>query len=103
MVFADHGEAWGEHKFLFHGQDLTEEQLRVPLIVAVPGRKPAVIDEPVALMDVGATLVDLVGLEPPASFRGQSLLPAIDGKTAAPAARSTASCCPPPPGPNTRP
>jgi arylsulfatase A-like enzyme len=80
VVFADHGEAWGEHKFLFHGQDLTEEQLRVPLILAVPGKKPAVIDDPVALMDVGATLVDLVGLEPPASFRGRSLLPAIEGK-----------------------
>jgi hypothetical protein len=81
VVFADHGEAWGEHKFFFHGQDLTEEQLRVPLILAVPGRKPVVVDHPVALIDVGATLVDLVGLEPPAAFRGQSLLPAIDGKS----------------------
>jgi choline-sulfatase len=84
VVFADHGEAWGEHKFYFHGQDLTEEQLRVPLIVAVPGRKPVVVEEPVALIDVGATLVDLVGLEPPAAFRGQSLLAAIDGKTLSP-------------------
>ncbi len=79
LVVADHGEAWGEHKLLFHGQDLTEEQLRVPLILSVPGKKPAVIDEPVALMDVGATLVDLVGLEPPATFKGRSLLPALDG------------------------
>jgi arylsulfatase A-like enzyme len=84
VVFADHGEAWGEHKFLFHGQDLTEEQLRVPLIVAVPGKKPAVINDPVALMDVGATLVDLVGLEPPPSFRGRSLLPAIEGQPLSP-------------------
>jgi choline-sulfatase len=81
LVLADHGEAWGEHKLYFHGQDLTEEQLRVPLILAVPGRKPVVVDDPVALMDVSATLVDLVGLEPPASFRGRSLMPAVDGKT----------------------
>ncbi len=84
VVFADHGEAWGEHKFYFHGQDLTEEQLRVPLIVAVPGKKPVVVNDPVALVDVGATLVDLVGLEPPASFRGRSLLPALDGKPLSP-------------------
>jgi choline-sulfatase len=78
LVVADHGEAWGEHKHFFHGQDLTEEQLRVPLILSIPGRKPAVIDTEAALVDVGPTLLDLVGIETPASFRGRSLLPAID-------------------------
>jgi arylsulfatase A-like enzyme len=81
VVLADHGEAWGEHnKRYFHGQDLTEEQLRVPLIVAIPGRGPVVVEDEVAIVDVGATLLDLVGLTPPAAFRGRSLLPAIDGQ-----------------------
>ena len=80
VVLADHGEAWGEHKHYFHGQDLTEEQLRVPLIVAVPGRKPVVVQDEVAVVDVGATLLDLVGITAPASFRGRSLLAAIDGE-----------------------
>jgi choline-sulfatase len=80
IVHADHGEAWGEHKRYFHGQDLTEEQLRVPLIVAVPGRAPVVADDEVALVDVGPTLLDLVGLQAPRAFRGRSLLPRIDGK-----------------------
>ena len=40
VVMADHGEAWGEHKVYFHGQDLFDEQLRVPLIIAVPGQAP---------------------------------------------------------------
>lgn len=84
VVFGDHGEAWGEHKLYFHGQDLTEEQLRVPLIIAVPGHKPVVVDDEVALLDMGPTLVDLVGATPPASFRGRSLLPAIEGKLLAP-------------------
>lgn len=84
IVFGDHGEAWGEHKTYFHGQDLTEEQLRVPLIVAVPGHKPLVSDEEVALIDVGPTLVDLVGLTPPANLHGRSLLPIIDGGSLAP-------------------
>ncbi|HET6284441.1 MAG TPA: sulfatase-like hydrolase/transferase, partial [Polyangia bacterium] len=47
VVMADHGEAWGEHKAYFHGQDLFDEQLRVPLIISVPGKPPRVIDEDV--------------------------------------------------------
>jgi hypothetical protein len=80
VVFGDHGEAWGEHKRFFHGQDLTEEQLRVPLLIAVPGQKPAVVDDEVGLIDLGPTLVDLVGAGPLPSFRGRSLLPALAGK-----------------------
>jgi hypothetical protein len=81
VVFGDHGEAWGEHKRYFHGQDLTEEQLRVPLLVAVPGQKPSVVDDEVGLIDLGPTLVDLVGAVPLPSFRGRSLLPAIAGRS----------------------
>ena len=76
---ADHGEAWGEHKAYFHGQDLFDEQLRVPLIIAVPGQKPRVIAEDVALVDVAPTLLDLVGAPIPAGMRGRSLLPLIEG------------------------
>jgi len=93
---ADHGEAWGEHKHFFHGQDLTEEQLRVPLIISIPGRKPSVIDREAALVDVGPTLLDLVGLEPPASFRGKSLLPAIDAAEG-PTLDANPNADPPPP------
>jgi arylsulfatase A-like enzyme len=80
VVFGDHGEAWGEHKRYFHGQDLTEEQLRVPLIIAVPGQKPMVIDDEVGLIDLGPTLVDLVGARPLPAFHGHSLLAAMEGK-----------------------
>ena len=83
VVMADHGEAWGEHKAYFHGTDVFEEQLRVPLIFVVPGKKPHVIDDPVALVDVAPTLIDLVGAPIPANMRGQSLLPVItQGKAA---------------------
>jgi arylsulfatase A-like enzyme len=87
VIHADHGEAWGEHKVYFHGQDLFDEQLRVPLIIVVPGQKPQVIDEPVMLVDVAPTVLDLVGAPIPASMRGRSLMPRIaGGKAAAPAA-----------------
>jgi len=84
VIHADHGEAWGEHKVYFHGQDLFDEQLRVPLIFVVPGRKPQVIDDPVMLADVGPTLIDLAGAPIPATMRGRSLLPRIDKGKAAP-------------------
>ncbi len=87
VVIADHGEAWGEHKVYFHGQDLFEEQLRVPMIFVVPGRPAQVVDEPVALVDVAPTLLDLVGAPIPANMRGRSLWPRIQaGKAAPPAA-----------------
>jgi arylsulfatase A-like enzyme len=84
VVFGDHGEAWGEHKIYFHGQNLTEEQIRIPLIIAVPGRKPVVSDDEVGLIDVGPTLVELLGLPVPSHFHGRSLLPIIEGNTLAP-------------------
>jgi arylsulfatase A-like enzyme len=79
VVFGDHGEAWGEHKIYFHGQNLTEEQIRVPLIVTVPGHKPVVSEDEVGLIDVGPTLLDLVGITPPAHLHGRSLMPAVEG------------------------
>ncbi len=80
VVMADHGEAWGEHKAYFHGSDLFDEQLRVPLIIAVPGRAPRKIDDRVALVDVAPTLIEMVGGAPPATMRGHSLLPLLEGK-----------------------
>jgi choline-sulfatase len=79
VVMADHGEAFGEHKIFFHGQDLFDEQLRVPLIIAVPGQAPRVIEDDVALVDVAPTLLDLVGAPVPAAMRGRSLVPRIEG------------------------
>jgi choline-sulfatase len=80
VVMADHGEAWGEHKAYFHGTDLFDEQMRVPLVIMVPGQTPRTIEEPVALVDVGPTLLDMVGAATPTTMRGRSLLPLIEGK-----------------------
>ncbi|HEY4185203.1 MAG TPA: sulfatase-like hydrolase/transferase [Polyangia bacterium] len=80
VVMADHGEAWSEHKAMFHGTDLFDEQLRIPLIIAVPGRAPVVNTDAVAAVDLAPTLVDLVGAPIPRSFRGRSLLPALAGE-----------------------
>lgn len=62
VVFAaDHGESLGEGDVWFsHGARLTDEQVRVPLIIRVPGRAPARRDEAVSLIDVYPTLLALL-------------------------------------------
>ncbi|MFC1992491.1 sulfatase [Chloroflexota bacterium] len=80
IVTSDHGEAFGEHNFLGHGT-LYEELVRVPLIMAGPGIKTGtVVKEPVQLMDLPPTIVDLVKLGGAKGFHGRSLLPGMKGE-----------------------
>jgi choline-sulfatase len=79
VLFAsDHGEEFGEHGGQWHG-DLYPEDLRVPLLVHLPGAAGGRIDAPVRLIDVAPTLLDALGLPPPAEMDGDSLVPWIDG------------------------
>lgn len=80
VISADHGEAFGEHGAHYHAKNVYEELLRVPLIVHVPGLAARRIDEPVSVMDVGPTVLDLFGLPTPPSFMAQSLAPLVAGK-----------------------
>jgi hypothetical protein len=81
FVFADHGEAFGEHRYFFHGETLYDETQRVPLIAYVPGLAPRQVADPVMLIDLGPTVLDLIKATIPESFRGQSLLPAMLGES----------------------
>lgn len=80
VLFADHGEAFGEHRFYFHGQALYREVLHVPLIIAVPKKAPHRVRSVVGLIDIAPTIMELIGKERPDSFQGISLIPAIDKK-----------------------
>ncbi len=62
---SDHGEAFDEHGMNWHGVDLWEPLVRVPLVVYVPGAKPHRIHAKRGLIDVAPTLLDLMGLPPP--------------------------------------
>ena len=56
VVTADHGEEFGEHGGAYHGSSLYDEQLRVPLVVALLGGtlRPRASTTPVSLVDVCA-------------------------------------------------
>jgi arylsulfatase A-like enzyme len=75
VIFAgDNGLALGAHGLLGK-QNLYEETIRVPMIMAGPGVAANVIDERFAyLSDVLPTVASLVGLSPPATSEGSALL-----------------------------
>jgi arylsulfatase A-like enzyme len=77
--YADHGEEFHEHGRMWHGQSIYGELIRVPLILWGPGQiaKGLTIDEPVELVDVMPTLLDLSGISPAAGMQGQSLRPLL--------------------------
>ena len=89
VLMSDHGEGFGEHKVFgermyFHGQTLYDELLRVPLVVHVPGVAHRKVPDPVMLIDLAPTLLDLVGHVAPPSMMGRSLVPALLGRPIAP-------------------
>ncbi|HKU40511.1 MAG TPA: sulfatase [Polyangiales bacterium] len=63
-IVSDHGEEFSEHGYLAHGETLHEQALRVPLMFRAPGIVPegVHVHTPVGLLDVPATIADLLGL-----------------------------------------
>ena len=81
VVFtADHGEMLGE-KGLIQKRSFYEWSSRIPLIIARPNASPRVVDTPVSLLDLPATLIDAVGATPVQPLDGRSLLPAVEGES----------------------
>jgi arylsulfatase A-like enzyme len=82
VVTADHGEGLMDHGLWTHSVDIHEESVRVPLVLHWPGHVPAKgsAKEPVELVDVMPTLLDLMGISNDAGLaEGRSLAPAIRG------------------------
>jgi choline-sulfatase len=71
---SDHGESFGEHDSLFHFRAPFEELARVPLLIRGRGLPGRLVEEPVSLVDLAPTLVELAGLRPASDWPGRSLL-----------------------------
>ncbi|HZL99890.1 MAG TPA: sulfatase [Planctomycetota bacterium] len=77
IVVSDHGESFGDHGVLVgHGLALTDDELRVPLVIRFPGREGAGrrIGTLVDLCDVAPTVLESMGLPAPPEMQGESLL-----------------------------
>ena len=75
VLTSDHGEEFGDHGHFGHGFSLYQEQLRVPLLLRLPGRFEggAVLTHPVHGIDLAPTLVELAGAAIPAEWSGVPL------------------------------
>lgn len=74
IVSSDHGEHFGEHRFMGHATTLYGPVLHVPLVVRGPGVPAGVrLGERVALRDLAATVLDLSNVENSGRVPGQSL------------------------------
>lgn len=83
IVAADHGDAF-HMGYQFHGNDLFEDALRIPLLVRVPGRPPGEVDSVVTLLDLAPTILTLTETPILDAYLEQELLaPRRDGRPTA--------------------
>ena len=66
VVLSDHGEEFWDHGNVGHAHTLFQELVHVPLLVRLPGDRHSGrrVEATVRLIDVGPTILDLVGGAP---------------------------------------
>ncbi|MGW9684895.1 sulfatase [Flagellimonas sp. 2504JD1-5] len=74
---SDHGFHLGEHEFWMK-VSVKEESAKVPLIIKVPGKKPATCNSFVELLDLYPTVAELAGLSYSEHIQGKSLAKTLD-------------------------
>ncbi len=92
VVTTDHGEEFWDHGRFEHGHSLYDELIRLPLIIKPSGRgseatmsgaaregarSGRVVGEQVRQIDIMPTLLELAGVERPATFMGESFAGAL--------------------------
>lgn len=84
LLCGDHGEAFWERGVPGHGNNLHEEEIRVPLIIHSMGapENGAVVTGQVGLIDLSPTILDLAGIKAPSTWEGVSLKPLLKGGAA---------------------
>lgn len=88
-LLADHGEGLDDHGDLehdrVHGWLLYESAVVVPWVLYHPTWRPArnIVPQPVRLLEVTPTLLDLAGVPAPEAMEGRSMLPVLTGAAGA--------------------
>ena len=77
VVAGDHGEEFQDHGHLAHYPKLYDELIRVPLVVDVPGVDGRRVDRQVALDAIPPTVAELMNVDAPADWEGDSLVSTV--------------------------
>ncbi|HEX9745010.1 MAG TPA: sulfatase-like hydrolase/transferase [bacterium] len=81
IVFADHGEEFGEHGRWEHGHSVYEEQINVPLLIHSPGQELRHnIEGLVGTIDIYPTLLELFDFTSEQKQWGLSLISLMNGE-----------------------
>jgi arylsulfatase A-like enzyme len=82
VVFAaDHGEEFLEHHHIKHCRSVFDTEVKVPLILQIPGVPARRIDRPVQNLDIVPTLLDYLGVPIQGrTFEGKSLRPLFEDR-----------------------
>jgi arylsulfatase A-like enzyme len=81
LITSDHGEAFGEHGYLWHERGVYDELVRIPLLIRFPsGARRGDTSAMTQTIDVLPTVLDLLEVPcPREGIQGVSLLPLIAG------------------------
>lgn len=81
VIMSDHGAGLTRGDKTEQGKTLYQDQVHVPLIIKAPGVSPSQVNALTdSAVDMSATLLDLVGVEPPSDYDGISLVPVLEGR-----------------------
>ncbi|UCC67082.1 MAG: sulfatase, partial [Armatimonadota bacterium] len=83
VITSDHGEAFGEHGFIWHAAEVHDEASRIPLLIRLPkGDRRGRVSALTQTIDLLPTLFELLQVPYPEDrVQGRSLGPLIDGKS----------------------
>jgi len=74
IITADHGEAFGDKGFIGHGNSVYQDAIHIPLLIKLPRQTSGEVrNEPVALTDLYATVLDAASCRSPHEHFGISL------------------------------
>jgi membrane-anchored protein YejM (alkaline phosphatase superfamily) len=67
LITGDHGEEFLEHGRWGHNSEFHEEQIRVPMVLWIPGQTRVEVSRTTSHIDIPATMLRTLGVENPAS------------------------------------
>jgi len=76
IITSDHGEYFGEHDLLIHGQELYEQVIKIPLIIKYPlaSSRKGIYTNKVCLVDLMPTVLNFLQLKRPDDISKGDLL-----------------------------